>query len=274
MKDTRRCERVIVTFSTELTATKLHLPCEPWLGWGYLLSSNSYISWKGWSRLRLCIVFYRDNLYLKEQNSKVDLKANRFKTSVTSLVGLTEALEEEDFPCCWTSEHLGLKVELGKMLEQVTAPPQVRSSFSTLHQANDSINICRLVACCATPILPFASQVLENLNLRLVISACGFILLGWNSSLKVLSTSPPCVHGSERSCLINRAFISTLTLCVLASNYRRDGNKTVLTSCRLYWEIRYFKFSSTCAGVVKVHEITGQGDDKVPRRSGKSFLRK
>lgn len=122
MKDTRRCGRVIVTFSTELTATKLHLPCEPCTCEPWL-SSNSYISWKGWSWLRLCIVFYRDNLYLKEQNSKVDLKANRFKTSVTSLVGLTEALEEVDFPCCWTSKHLGLKVDLGKMLEQVTAPP-------------------------------------------------------------------------------------------------------------------------------------------------------
>lgn len=120
-----------VTFSTELTATKLHLPCEPWLGWEYLLSSSPYISWKGWSWLRLCIVFYRDILYLKEQNSKLDLKANRFKNSVTYLVELTEPLKELDFPCCWTSEQLGLKVDLGKMLEQVTAAPS-QSSFPAL----------------------------------------------------------------------------------------------------------------------------------------------
>lgn len=118
---------------------KLHLPCEPWLGWGHLLSSNSYISWKGWSWLGLCIV-YRDNLYLKEQNSKVDLKANRFKTSITSLVGLTEALEELDFPCCCTSEHLGLKVELGKILEQVTAPPSQVLLFRFAKQMIPSIS--------------------------------------------------------------------------------------------------------------------------------------
>lgn len=145
----------IVTFSTELTAMKLHLPCEPWLGWGYLLSSSSYISWKGWSWLQLCIVFYRDSLYLKEQNSKLDLKANRFKTSVTSLVGLTEALEELDFPCCWTSEQLGLKLDLGKMLEPVTAPPSqfLLSRFGKQMSPSISADLLPVVT---SPILPLA----------------------------------------------------------------------------------------------------------------------
>lgn len=128
---------------------EMHLPHEPWL-----LPSSPHISWKGWSLLRGCIVFYMDNLYLTEQNSRLVLKTNRPNTFAGSgpiaqlptwwdwltMMTSTEALEELDFPCCWVSEHLDPEGRLGKDVRAYYCSPTQVLLFCFAKQLVPSIS--------------------------------------------------------------------------------------------------------------------------------------